>query len=233
MKVLVSDTSVLIDLERGELLEAVFKLAVPDLLFARELRGHGGERLVELGLRVEELDADGVRRAIDYRRARRTLSLPDVFALELARRHGWILLTGDAALRALAGEQQVDCHGVLWVLDRMQDEAVVNVQALLDGLRRIEAHPRCRLPKRDMRIRLERYVKSWRSARARFRAGKSDPRGCARSNLSPEMALRIEVALGPKADVMMGIQTDYAMARARARLPEITATVRRIAPSTS
>jgi len=49
-----------------------------------------------------------------------------------------------------------------------------------------------------------------------------------RSDLSPEMALRIEIALGPKADVMMGIQTDYAMARARARMPEITATVRRI-----
>jgi len=43
------------------------------------------------------------------------------------------------------------------------------------------------------------------------------------------MALRIEIALGPKAEVMIGIQTDYAMARARARLPEITATIRRIA----
>ena len=42
------------------------------------------------------------------------------------------------------------------------------------------------------------------------------------------MALRIEVALGPNADVMMGIQTDYDVARARVRLPEIAATVRRI-----
>ena len=50
-----------------------------------------------------------------------------------------------------------------------------------------------------------------------------------RSDLSPEMALRIGVALGPRAEVMMGIQTDYDMARARARLPEIAATVRRIA----
>ena len=49
------------------------------------------------------------------------------------------------------------------------------------------------------------------------------------SDLSPEMALRFEVALCPKAEVMMGIQTDYAMARARARLPELAATVRRIA----
>ncbi len=162
MKVLVSDTSVLVDLERGGLLESVFgltvELAVPDLLFERELRGHGGERLIELGLRIEELDADGVRRAIDYRRARRALSLPDVFALELARGHGWTLLTGDGALRTLARELQVDCHGVLWVLDLMQVGEVVAVQALLDGLRRIEAHPRCRLPKSDVRVRLERYT---------------------------------------------------------------------------
>ena len=162
MKVLVSDTSVLVDLERSGLLEAVFELsvelAVPDLLFERELRGHGGERLVELELKIEELDADGVRRAAGYRQARRALSLPDVFALELARGHGWTLLTGDGALRALARELQVDCHGVLWVLDLMQAEAVISVRALLEGLRRIEAHPRCRLPKRDVRVRLERYV---------------------------------------------------------------------------
>jgi addiction module HigA family antidote len=50
-----------------------------------------------------------------------------------------------------------------------------------------------------------------------------------RGDLSPEMALRIEVALGPKAEAMMDIQTDYCMARGRARLPEIAATVRRIA----
>jgi addiction module HigA family antidote len=49
-----------------------------------------------------------------------------------------------------------------------------------------------------------------------------------RADLSPEMALRIEIALGPNADVMIGIQTDYDMARARSRMPEIAATVRRI-----
>ncbi len=49
-----------------------------------------------------------------------------------------------------------------------------------------------------------------------------------RSDLSPEMALRIEVAFGPKAEVMMAIQTGYAMARARKRLAEIAATVRRV-----
>ena len=47
------------------------------------------------------------------------------------------------------------------------------------------------------------------------------------------MALRIEVALGPQAEVMRGVRTDYAMARARARRPAIVATVRRVARSSS
>ena len=46
MKVLVSDTSVLIDLDRGSLVEPTFRLpfefTVPDLLHERELKDHGG-----------------------------------------------------------------------------------------------------------------------------------------------------------------------------------------------
>ena len=64
MTILVSDTSVLIDLERGEPISCAFKLsatfAVPDVLYERELRDHGGEDLVKLGLKVESLDGDGV-----------------------------------------------------------------------------------------------------------------------------------------------------------------------------
>jgi plasmid maintenance system antidote protein VapI len=49
-----------------------------------------------------------------------------------------------------------------------------------------------------------------------------------RSDRSPEIALRIGAAFGPKAEVMMGIQTDYSMARARTRLTEVIAKVRRV-----
>ncbi len=52
-----------------------------------------------------------------------------------------------------------------------------------------------------------------------------------RTDLSPEMALRIEAAFGPKAEVMMGVQLDCSMARARARQGEITANVRRLEPA--
>ena len=162
MHVLVSDTSVLIDLERGSLLEASFHLpfrfAVPDLLYERELKDWRGDELTRLGLAVEGLDGDGVSRALAYRQRVQALSLPDCFALALAQTRSWVLLSGDRALRRLAEDEGVECHGVLWLLDEMQAAAVVSVRELYDGLTKISVHPRCRLPKTEIRRRLARYA---------------------------------------------------------------------------
>ncbi len=164
MKVLVSDTSVLIDLERGAFLEASFRLsfefAVPDLLYKDELENYGGNALVKRGLRVEELDGRGVELAQRYRARRRSLSLPDSFALALAKTNTWTLLSGDRALRELAGEEEVDCHGVLWLIDRMFEAGVADRNALCAGLQAIRDHPRCRLPKTEIGKRLRRYGKA-------------------------------------------------------------------------
>ena len=71
LQVLVSDTSVLIDLERGSLLNSTFrlpyKLTVPDLLYRQELQNWNGEELRKLGLSVQVLDGNGVSRALAYR----------------------------------------------------------------------------------------------------------------------------------------------------------------------
>jgi len=162
MRVLVSDTSVLVDLERGNLLLRAFALggtfAVPDVLFERELRPYGGEKLLELGLRVETLDGAGVELAQVYRRKQRALTVADSFALALSKKNDWILLSGDGALRKLAGEEQVECHGILWVLDRLEAEAAATCIELQDGLQRISQHPKCRLPKHEVENRLERYA---------------------------------------------------------------------------
>lgn len=92
MLVLVSDTSVLVDLERGGLFDLTFRLpyefVVPDLLFNRELKGYGGEDLVARGLRVAELDASEVQLAQGTRLDLPVLSLPDAFAYVLAERRG-------------------------------------------------------------------------------------------------------------------------------------------------
>ena len=154
MKVLVSDTSILIDLERGSLLKTCFRLpfqfAVPDLLYERELKNHGGDNLLRLGLRIEELDSTGVACALRYRREQPLISLP----VALAARNTWTLLTGDGALRELASEECVDCHGVLWLLDQMFEVSAASANELHAGLEAISTHPRCRLPKAEIRKRL-------------------------------------------------------------------------------
>jgi hypothetical protein len=118
MRILVSDASVLIDLERGAFLDSCFSLpfefVVPDLLYAREMADYGGPALVARGLRVEGLTSSEVTIAQKVRGAHPKLSLPDAFAYVLASVRGWTLLTGDGELRALAQAQQVPFFGVLW-----------------------------------------------------------------------------------------------------------------------
>ncbi len=154
--VVVSDASVLLDLQRGALLASAFRVpwgfAVPDLLYERELKPLGvGDELGNLGLRVEALDGAGVALAIGYQRRCRELSLPDSFALALAKTNAWMLLTGDRALRTLAAGELFDCHGVLWLLVRMLETGAANRVELREGLQAISDHPRCRLPRVEVR----------------------------------------------------------------------------------
>jgi len=159
--VLVSDTSVLIDLERGRLLKELFLLpfefAVPDLLYARELTGPLGELLLALGLRVEELTPVELGRATTIRRQHANLSTPDTFAFAIAESRRWTLLTGDGGLRELALAERIEMHGVLWLFDQLADGNHVELEKLHASLSAISAHPRCRLPAHEVSQRLTRF----------------------------------------------------------------------------
>ena len=162
MAVLVSDTSVLVDLERSGLLEEMFRLpfefAVPDLLYVRELAGALGDELLRLGLRVEILTPAEVSRATIVRRQRASLSIPDTFAFAIAESRQWTLLTGDGGLRELAVVEGIDIHGVLWLFDQFADGEHVEFNRLHSGLSAIFSHPRCRLPMHEVRRRLTRFA---------------------------------------------------------------------------
>lgn len=161
---LVSDTSVLIDLERGSLLQSTFQLptplAVPDLLYERELRANNGEFLLSLGLRRLSLNPGGAALAQTYMSRARGLSVPDAFALALAKQGGHVLVCGDRALRDLATAEDVVCHGVLWVLDKILEANILSGTDLAAALRVIVEHPRCRLPKAAVAEHLARYSKN-------------------------------------------------------------------------
>ena len=114
MKVLVSNTSVLIDLDRAYLIERLFPLpyefVVPDLLFCLELQAWGKPDLRSYGLRVEELTSDEVGAAVQLKRGRNALSTVDTLAYCLAEARRWVLLSADGELRKLAEQNGLEMH---------------------------------------------------------------------------------------------------------------------------
>lgn len=161
MIILVSDTSVLIDLERGGLLESAFScgltMAVPDLLYERELEAENGPLLRRLGLGVVALVPDEVAFAQQLRKEKTGLSLADCFALSCARRPDHALVTGDKLLRTEAQSRHCTVYGLLWILDQMESSGGVATNLLHEGLTRISNHPRSRLPLAEVRTRLQRW----------------------------------------------------------------------------
>lgn len=162
MIILVSDTSILIDLERGGLLEAAFScgltMVVPDLLYERELEPENGALLRKLGLGVVSLTPEEVALAQKLRTERKALSLPDCFALSCATRADHALVTGDKILRTEAMAHLGTVYGLLWMLDQMAASGSVPTTLLYEGLSRISSHPRCRLPHVEIRARLNGWA---------------------------------------------------------------------------
>ena len=163
MQVLVSDSSVLIELAKRDLLDGMFRLsfpfAVPDLLFHEELIDLGRydrQDLVRMGLRVEGLDSDGVVTAVAFQGRRRALSLVDCFALALAHHHGYTLLTEDRRMRAFAQDEGIPHHDILWIIDRMQQAAILTTSQVAAALEGMHQDPRCPVPKQELARRLRR-----------------------------------------------------------------------------
>lgn len=162
MILLVSDTSVLIELERGDLLPLAFAsgmtMIVPDLLYNNELAAYNGPYYRDLGLQVVALTPEELGHAQAVSSAHATLSLPDCFALACATRPQHALLTSDGPLRAIAEQQGVVRFGLLWLLDRMADANPNALATLHEGLTRIAKHPKCRQPMGEVRARLQQWV---------------------------------------------------------------------------
>lgn len=130
MLLIISDASVLIDIECGELTSAMFslpwKFAVPDTLFAEELAERHGH-LSRLGLISKTMSGDLVAEAYSLHQKYIKPSVNDMLALTLAKHEGCQLLTSDKALREAAKELNVEVHGTIWLVKEMLQGAKITV----------------------------------------------------------------------------------------------------------
>ena len=109
MRIIVSDSSCLIDLRKASLLGAFlqlpYEILIPNTLFEEELLRFTDyeKKLLRAAMRIMDLPGESVVRAQQVVRDLPHLSIHDGFAFALAEGHpGCILLTGDGGLRDLA-----------------------------------------------------------------------------------------------------------------------------------
>ncbi|MGH8476619.1 MAG: PIN domain-containing protein [Methylococcales bacterium] len=165
MRIIVSDSSCLIDLKKVSLLGAFLRLpyeiTIPDTLFAEELLKFDESEKAALltnGLKVVELSAEGVLRAQHLAGQFPALSLHDCFAFALAEcERGSILLTGDNRLRSVANEQEIEVHGVLWVIDEIYEAETCQPPELFRALEKFASDRTVRLPSRELQEFIKRY----------------------------------------------------------------------------
>jgi predicted nucleic acid-binding protein len=168
MRIIVSDTSCLIDLRKADLLSATmalpFTVQVALPVAHDELSDFGPDdwqRLTDLGLQIVDLDGERVALALELMRTYRRLSSYDALSLALAeqqRDEDCILLTSDRDLRRAGEALAIEVHGVLWVIDRIAEEQLLSARELHAALIRLRDDPLVFLPQQELEIRLQRFA---------------------------------------------------------------------------
>ena len=157
----VSDASIIIDVEVGQLTESMFKLRdtsfyMPDMLFEQELRKRHGH-LLKLGLHLCSLSKDSIEEILKLtKRHSKRISSLDFFALQLAREKSYILLTGDRRLCTVAKEYHIQCHGTIWIVEQMLKQCVISLSVARKAYDRMIADG-SRLPLEKMDASLEKF----------------------------------------------------------------------------
>jgi len=165
MRIIVSDSSCLIDLRKASLLDPFLRLPheilIPNTLFEDELLKFTGAQkrdLVRGGLKVVDLPGERVLRAQEVIRNTPRLSIHDGFAFALAEScEGCILLTGDSALRTLAEANNLEVHGVLWVVGEIHGKKLGTAAALHAALLVLSDDGAARLPRKELAVLIKRF----------------------------------------------------------------------------
>lgn len=157
MRLLISDTNILIDMEAGALMETFFRLpmqfGIPDLLYYEEIEPDS-PGLADLGLQIMEVSGHFVAYAQKLPKQHNHLlaakngpkpSHNDYLALALAKQEVCTLLTGDTNLRTVAEKEEVNVMGTIGLLCAMVENQLLTVDDALQALDRMKTGKR-RLP---------------------------------------------------------------------------------------
>ena len=164
MRIIVSDSSCLIDLRKGRLLgpflKLPYELVIPDVLLENELLSFTKREiaLMRREMTVATLGGSGIERVGTMIAESPSLSFYDGFAFVVAEdRPGCILLTGDRRLREKAEGARMECRGILWTVDEIGKARTATRARLLKALETWRDDPLVRLPHQELGRMIVRY----------------------------------------------------------------------------
>lgn len=164
MRIIVSDSSALIDLKKGRLLETFLRLPyefiVSDAMLADELLSFTESEVAMMrrAMTVTTLDSGQMSRARQEQFRCPALTTYDCFAFILARDNvNSILLTGDRRMREKAHAEGIECHGVLWIIEEIEKARLAPGKTLLKALQIWRSDTVVRLPSVELGHLIARY----------------------------------------------------------------------------
>jgi hypothetical protein len=147
---LVNDANILIDLLKVELLDSFFQMHctfyVTDFVLGEIQEDNAAllHRFLDNGkLMKQDFSFEELVQTQTMETRFPALSIPDCSCLFLCNRLSATLLTGDAALRGIARQNEIAVHGILWVFDEMVEHRLISKREAIEKLIRIiELNPR-------------------------------------------------------------------------------------------
>lgn len=162
---LVNDANILIDLLKIDLLDSFFQLEhdfqVTDMAFAEIQEENAADlsTFLENGLLTRQEFAFEELLQIQFLEVENpALSIADCSCLYLSKKVSATLLTGDAALRRIAEQNNIAVHGILWVLDEIVAGGLISEKEAKDKLILLMGL-NLRLPANECRKRLKYWNK--------------------------------------------------------------------------
>lgn len=149
MHCLITDTSILVDLERLGLLQQAgrlnHKLHIVDIVLKVEC-SHLENHVIRNGFIIESLSGDELQETYRLINTTGKITIFDAMSYTLAKERGMVLATGDGPLRILARKTAVKYVGLLWFIKEMYLQGIIKAADAAQALNTVKRDKRFRIP---------------------------------------------------------------------------------------
>ena len=164
MKIVVSDTNILIDLIELDMLDFFFNLPLEitttDLVLY-ELNAPKQDKILEAAqlnkIKILSASASQLQKINVIYHNKKGISLTDSEVFYFAKEEKAILLTGDGNLRKFAHQEGLDVKGIIWIFDLFEENKILDMKILSDRIEKL-LELNQRLPVDECNKRIKRWT---------------------------------------------------------------------------